>query len=142
MSKNELKSIVVNNPDTLIVEDSMGRLFGWARGDVPSVWTLPGTDRRIKRISGCVNTESVTKLYVFWVADCFDPSVYLVGTDECNGDQDAFAWFITECEDQVRVNDVDLPDYDEDSLNFNDNGTPVDTESVNYVRVRIVQCSE
>ena len=68
-------------------------------------------------------------LYVMWIEDCFDPTIYMVRGESF---EDAFAWFICEekIEAQLRITPEEMGDYDEDSLTYNDNGVAVDTEMV------------
>lgn len=72
------------------------------------------------------------KAYIFCVADCYDPPVYLVFGSSLG---DAHETFVTEFESIVKIEESDLADYDEDRLHINDNGTPVDTESVQYIAI-------
>jgi hypothetical protein len=80
-----------------------------------------------------VNTDySNERAYLFYVADCFDPPVYLVFGSSF---EDAYDTFITEFERLILIEESDLKDYDENNLTFNDNGTAVDTESVQSLPV-------
>lgn len=66
------------------------------------------------------------KAWLVYVEDCLDPPLYIVEADDpCDAEDEfldsEFSW-------SLRINDVDLPDYDEDSLRFDPKGHPVDTE--------------
>jgi hypothetical protein len=77
--------------------------------------------------------------YIFYVADCYDPPLYLVFGSSF---QDAYDTFITEFESLIAISDTDLADYDQETLTYNDNGKPVDTESVQYLPVKRIIVSD
>lgn len=68
------------------------------------------------------------RAYIFCVADCFDPPCFLIFGASF---EDAHETFITEYESLIRIDETDLKDYDPETLTYNENGNPVDTESVN-----------
>jgi hypothetical protein len=73
--------------------------------------------------------------YIFFVADCFSPPLYLIFGDTF---ADAHETFVTEFEKLVKIEPEDLKDYTEDTIHTNDNGTPCDTEAVQYIAVSSV----
>jgi len=87
-------------------------------------------DRKFVALSGVHGgyAHKNSRPYLFTVADCFDPPVFLV-FGEVN-DNDAQETFITEFERMVKIEEPDLKDYDAESLTYNDNGTPCETENL------------
>jgi hypothetical protein len=71
--------------------------------------------------------------FVFYVADCMSPPLYLVFGKSM---EDAYETFITEFERLIKIEEADLKDYNADDITYNDNGTAVDDEAVQFIGVR------
>lgn len=94
-------------------------------------WADAHDSARVTLLSGINADYDTESAWIFYVADCFDPPLYLVFGASF---QDAYDTFITEFERLIKIDDADLADYG-DNLSVNDNGTPVDTESVQFIPV-------
>lgn len=84
----------------------------------------------LKPIVRVIDEHGGDKLYIMFIADCFDPALYLVLG---NSAEDAFENFV--CDDKIeeflKVSPADAADYgDEDDWEFNENGTHIDPENV------------
>ena len=82
-------------------------------------------------------SDTMCSLYLCVNADCAFPPHYLVAADDF---RDAFDMFITET-DSCLIDEPDLKDYDEDSLQYDDNGRPMDTESLHVTELSIMLIS-
>ncbi len=90
----------------------------------------PGAN--VVSLSGVNADYDTDHAFIFYIADCMSPPLYLVFGRSF---EDAHETFITEFERLVKIEDTDIKDYDEESITYNDNGTAVDTESVQYLAV-------
>jgi len=74
--------------------------------------------------------------FAFWVEDCFNPSIYTIQHDSFEAAYEEFCdWQV----DQLKIEDTDLKDYDESSLSYSSNGTPIDTEAVQGCECHLVR---
>lgn len=76
-------------------------------------------------------------LYLCVNADCAFPPHYLVAEDSM---EEAYDKFLTET-NSCLIEEPDLKDYDEDSLRYDDNGRPMDTESLRVTELSIMLIS-
>ncbi len=88
---------------------------------------IHGHTFQTKRLSDVCADYDTDSAFVFYVSDCFDPPLFLIFGSSF---QDAYDTFITEFEGLIKIEENELADYGE-NYSVNDNGTPVDTESVN-----------
>ena len=70
--------------------------------------------------------ESMEHAYLFVNADCAFPPRYVVFADN---EEDALGWFLTET-DSCLIEEPNLSDYDEETVYRDDNGRPMDIESL------------
>lgn len=78
--------------------------------------------------------ERMERAYLFVNVDCAFPSHYVVFAD-C--EEDALGWFLSET-DACLIEEPDLSDYDEDTVYRDDNGRPMDIESIRYFKLKPV----
>lgn len=78
--------------------------------------------------------ESLEHAYLFVNADCAFPPHYVVFADS---EDEALGWFLSET-DACLIEEPDLSDYDQDNLSYDDNGRPMDTESLMYYKLKPV----
>lgn len=78
--------------------------------------------------------ESMDHAYLFANADCAFPPHYVVFADR---EEEALGWFLTET-DSCLIEEPDLSDYDEDTVHRDDNGRPMDIESLQYYKLKPV----
>jgi hypothetical protein len=78
--------------------------------------------------------ESMEHAYLFINADCAFPPHYVVFADS---EDDALGIFLSET-DTCLVEEPDLSDYEEDDLDYDDNGRPMDTSSLLVVILKPV----
>ena len=76
--------------------------------------------------------ESMEYAYLFVDCDCAFPPHYIVFADS---EEDAHGIFLSET-DTCLIEESNLKDYDEDTLTYDDNGRPMDTESLQYYKLR------
>jgi hypothetical protein len=76
--------------------------------------------------------ESMEYAYVCINADCAFPPSYIVFADN---ESDALGWFLSET-NACLVEEPDLKDYDQESLSYDDNGRPMDTESLHIIQLK------
>lgn len=81
--------------------------------------------------------DSMYGLYLCVNADCAFPPHYLVAEDSI---EEAYDKFLTET-NSCLIEEPDLKDYDEDSLRYDDNGRPMDTESLRVTELSIMLIS-
>jgi hypothetical protein len=81
--------------------------------------------------------DSMFSLFLCVNADCAFPPHYIVAQDSMEG---AYDDFLTET-DSCLIEESDLKDYDEDSLRYDDNGRPMDTESLHVTELSIMLIS-
>jgi len=123
-------------------------LYVWAPG-VPS-YEIPerigNKNASVYKLADDIVGGSVLRqgeIFALYVSGCFAPPMYVVCADN---ETEAYEWFITECEHLVKIEEADLPDYkevvrgdyEEWRCDFNDNGTPCDTEGVCMAPLEIV----
>lgn len=100
----------------------------WAYGDIDA-------NDPIDRVGGPYRLSGVhtdygcpdDPFFRFTIADCAFPLSFMV---QSRSEYDAYEAFIDWQVDHLKIEEPDLADYDEDSLNYDSNGTPVDIESV------------
>lgn len=68
-------------------------------------------------------------LFVFCLADCYFPTMYLVAGDSLEDAYDNFL-VIPAIEEQVRIEDFEMGDYDPETVKYNDNNVAIDTDNV------------
>lgn len=68
--------------------------------------------------------------------DCFEPPRAIIRSW---WKSDAVWAFEDEFASEVKIDEIDLKDYNEDSLHYNSTGTPVETGSLNCVEMVLVQ---
>lgn len=78
--------------------------------------------------------ESMEHAYLFINADCAFPPHYIVFADS---EDDALGFFLSET-DACLVEEPDLSDYEEDNLDYDDNGRPMDTSSLHVTKLKPV----
>lgn len=82
-----------------------------------------------------VNIDSEEqKFFLFCVTDCYDPQIAIVCADKM---EEAYEWFVDEL-DWSHISEPDLKDYDEESLSYNSNGTPYDSEQIHGFEVKLI----
>lgn len=74
--------------------------------------------------------------YAVFVADCFDPPIVLIRAASPSDAQDIF---LDETPYAHITDPNDLKDYDPETLYYNSNGAPCDTESVQIHDVQLVR---
>jgi hypothetical protein len=82
------------------------------------------------------NFADYGRFFAFWVADCFDPPIAIVRADSW---ENAYEIFLDEFERWIKIDEPDLGDYDEETLTYNSNGTPIDSEAVNGQEIKLVR---
>jgi hypothetical protein len=82
-------------------------------------------------------SDSKYHLYLCVNADCAFPPHYLVAADSI---EEAHDEFLTET-DSCLIEESDLKDYDQDSLRYDDNGRPMDTDSLQIRQLSIILIS-
>ncbi len=70
--------------------------------------------------------DTAGKWFIFYVADCFDPPMFLIRARTW---EDAYDTFCDEFSSLMRIEDADLKDYDEDTLHYSASGVPIDDEA-------------
>jgi len=93
-------------------------------------------DKRIQHISPkfVVTPETIENSYNFYLcfnADCAFPPMYLVPADSF---EDAYEKFLEET-DACLVKESEIADYDEDDLQFDCNGRPMDTSALQVIEL-------
>ena len=78
--------------------------------------------------------ESMEHAYLLVNADCAFPPPYVVFADSKD---DALGIFLSET-DACLIEEPDLSDYDEDTVYRDDNGRPMDIESLQYYKLKPV----
>jgi len=113
----------------LVVKDNGGRLYHWGTA-------VDKDDPSQRKLSGLAETSTGDDTWViFYVEDCFSPPMFLINGDSF---EDCYEEFCTAFEHMIKIEEPDLKDYDPETLNYNDNGTPIDTESVQGFKVQLV----
>lgn len=121
--------------------DSHGTVYVWdARAtDLDEIRrTYPDATKRIQVI-GNKQRDVIrggafdARLFVATVADCAFPPQYFIIADNW---EEAYETACDEIE-LLRISDTDLPDYEEDSLNYTSDGKPIDTECLRIDAVKI-----
>lgn len=87
------------------------------------------------RLSGMNVDEGDGRFFLFWIADCMSPPMYVVLASSL---EDAYEIFVDWQVDQLKIEDDDLKDYIVDSATgevgkgatYTSSGVPIDTESV------------
>ena len=92
------------------------------------------------------NSVSVTRVlhtsnpihgYVFYIADGFTPAHATMVRGESFGD--AYDEYLADekVEAHIRITDDEIGDYDPDTITYNDNGTPIDTDWVQGFELKV-----
>lgn len=125
------KRVIATNGNTLYVWDSSTDSVE-AKRELREEIEKANPGKEVITLSGAFADYDTDRAFIFYVADCFSPPLYLVWGRSF---EDAYESFITEFEDLMKIEGADLADYG-DNFTVNDNGTPVDTESVQYINVQ------
>lgn len=114
-----------------IVLEARGRRYLWGEGETSDV-SGPA------KLSGVYMTSNAQEdgWFILYIADCYSPAMYAINAQSF---EDAYEEFIDLKTDQLKIEDGDMADYDQDSLNYNSSGVPVDTESVQGFDARLVE---
>lgn len=82
-------------------------------------------------------TDYASPWFAFWEADCMAPPIYIVRAESWEAAYEDF------CDVIAPISDSDLPDYlnaaGEFEGNYNSNGQPIDTESVNGCEISLIE---
>jgi hypothetical protein len=81
-------------------------------------------------VNDCGDMEEYA--YLFVNCDCAFPPHYIVFADNS---EDAYAGFLSNT-DSCLIEEPDLKDYDEETITYDDNGRPMDTQSLQYYRLQ------
>jgi hypothetical protein len=126
-------SINCDDEFTTLIFDVDGTLYLFGEGPTSDVPPGPG------RISGFNNNWGSGSWFMFWIVDCAFPCCYIVQHDSEN---DAYEEFLDWQVDQLMIDPDDYKDYgldgDNPTCSFTSNGVPVDTESVQMKKARLV----
>lgn len=132
--------IELYNPDgedfvahALIWTDSSKRCYAWGLYAED-----PDSEQRIRPINDVRQTGHGEDWFIFYIADCYDPPMYAISGRNF---EDAYDEFIDWKEDELKIDDRALGDYDLDNLNYSPSGEPVDTDLVQGFDVELVEWS-
>lgn len=81
----------------------------------------------IKRTSEYYIDDPTGAWFMFANVDCYDPPVAII---RARSFESAYVIFCDEWEQWIAVGDVDAVDYPEDTRQYNNNGTHIDTENI------------
>lgn len=111
------------------------KVIHWEHRGVNYVWSLDDANMEggICRVSHIHTDEAgygEDKWFLFAVADCFDPVLHAVLADTF---ERAYDEFLCQAEEELTVENTEVTD----DTYFNENGKPVDTESVQGFEVTL-----
>lgn len=118
--------------------DSKGNLYTFA----PSMDSLGFLEqfpnhKRVSDMLDCSGSSWLSKAFIFFTADCFDPPAYLQFGSSF---EDAYESFLDNDESLV-IPPEDYADYDVETDNptcsFNSSGEPVDSETIQGFEVKL-----
>jgi len=143
MARNTHLSDLNSDLDLARIEatDSHGTVYVWdsLAADLDEIRrTYPDQTKRIQVIGNkqrdLVRGNTIdARLFVATIADCAFPLQYFIIADTW---EEAYETACDELE-HLRISDTDLPDYEEDSLNYTSDGKPIDTECLVIDAVKI-----
>jgi hypothetical protein len=73
--------------------------------------------------------ECFGRTWLIYVEDCFDQPLFVVEADDPCEAEEAFL-ADSDLASMVRIDEVDLPDFDPEELHYDSDGNPVNTESI------------
>lgn len=103
--------------------------------DTLAFWAKFGHDA--KQIAGMYQDSSVWRgWFAFWVADCFDPPIYIIRGDSW---ESAYEAFCDEYSRLIAIDDASMADYDPETVNYSASGVAIDTDNVGGTEIRLLR---
>lgn len=129
-STEKAKLISLDNIERIstLVWSANGRQYLWGKGETSDVVGPTSVSD--------VSDYGWGKWFIFVIADCYFPPLYAVRHESFESAYEEFCdWQV----EQLKIEELDLKDYDENALHYSSNGAPIDTESVQGFEVTLVR---
>jgi len=82
--------------------------------------------------------EMEENFYLFANADCAFPVTWIINARTF---EDAYDIYIDSNIEDLKINEEDLPDYNEDYMSYSENGIPIDTDCVQSYELKLIEAT-